>query len=168
MVPDLAAELQIVPGAAPYRYGATYMGALARPVPRTLWPGKPTAADTQLMDRLWPALAAQHVLFTFSFFGEPFWNFGFAGVVAISALFGIAWRTLYEWYQRAPRNRTVIAIYALSWPFLFVYMRGGIGVDYQRQLIAVLPIVVAAFFARRHSPRTARMPQRVAVPATRG
>jgi O-antigen/teichoic acid export membrane protein len=152
MAPDLAAELGIVPHTVQYRYGATLLGDLARPLPRSVWPGKPREAETQLMARLWPGLYRQNVQFTFSIFGEPFWNFGLIGVVIACWLFGLSWRALYSWYQRAPGNRTAIALYALSWPFMFVYMRGGIGLDYQRHVIAVAPILIGLAVIRGHRP----------------
>jgi hypothetical protein len=40
-----------------------------------------------------------------------------------------------------------IGVYAISWPFMFVYLRGGIGVDYQRHAIALLPFIAIAWFA---------------------
>jgi O-antigen/teichoic acid export membrane protein len=154
MAPDLAAELAIVPQTVQYRYGATLLEDLARPVPRSMWPGKPREAEAQLMGRLWPELDQQKVQFTFSVFGEPYWNFGLIGVALASWLFGLGWRALYSWFQRQPDNRTAIALYALSWPFMFVYMRGGIGLDYQRHVIAVAPILIG--LAVMHGRRPAR------------
>ena len=144
MVDDFAAEIETVPSRLPYQHGSTFAEALLRPIPRALWHQKPIAADTQLMETMWPSLSKSHVGFAFSFFGEPYLNFGAAGVLFIAFFFGVAWRALYRWFLRDSRNPTVVALYALNWPFLFVYMRGGLGVDYQRQVIAVLPLIVAS------------------------
>jgi oligosaccharide repeat unit polymerase len=149
MLPDLSVEMGYVPSVIPYQMGSSYLEALTRPIPRALWPDKPQAADTRLMEVLWPSFAAANVGFAFSGFGEPYLNFGFAGVLGFGILFGLACRTLYEWFRRAAHNRIVQVLFALSWPFVFVYMRGGLGVDYQRQVILLAPVVVAWLYARR-------------------
>jgi oligosaccharide repeat unit polymerase len=151
MAPNLAIELQFVPSHIGYRYGTTYAEALSRPVPRALWPKKPKAADTMLMQTIWPSLAASRVGFSFSLFGEPFLNGGFAGVIVVAVAFGVFWRALYVWFCRSASHPLAILIFALSWPFLIVYMRGGLGVDYQRHVIAVLPAVVGFALARRRT-----------------
>lgn len=149
MADGLAVELQFVPNTIDYQFGRTYLEAISRPVPRSLWAEKPRAAETQLMAVIWPQLARASVTFYFSVWGEPYLNFGLLGVIAVSLAFGIFWRSVYAWFRRRPTNRFVIAFYALSWPFIFVYMRGGIGADYQRQAIYLVPVVVAYLFIRR-------------------
>jgi oligosaccharide repeat unit polymerase len=149
MLPDLAVEMNYVPSVIPYKLGSTYLGELTLPIPRALWPDKPQAADTQLMEALWPVLAAAHVGFAYSMFGEPYLNFGFVGVLMFGILFGLACRVLYAWFLRDPHNRVAQVLFALSWPFVFVYMRGGVGVDYQRQVILLAPVVVAWLYARK-------------------
>jgi O-antigen polysaccharide polymerase Wzy len=148
MVANLAIELQAVPSRIPFKHGMTYVQALARPIPRAVWPHKPAASDTELTAVLFPSVARTGGGFSYSFFGEPYLNFGWMGVLVLSALFGAAWRALYVWFRRAPRNPGVIALFAANWPFLAVYMRGGIGVDYQRQLIVVIPLFLALLLAR--------------------
>jgi oligosaccharide repeat unit polymerase len=149
MVDGLAVELQFVPNSINYQMGRTYLEAVSRPVPRALWAEKPRAAETQLMAAIWPQFASAGVGFSFSLFGEPYLNFGLLGAVAVAFAFGVFWRAAYAWFRRAPMNPFVISLYALSWPFLFVYMRGGLGVDYQRQVIYVLPVLLAYLFVRR-------------------
>ena len=158
MVDDLAIELQFVPASLNYQFGNTYLEALVRPVPRALWSGKPIEADSQLMRAIWPRFQAAGIGFAFSFFGEPFLNFGWFGVFILALIFGMLSRTLYAWFRREAWNPAVIAVYALSWPFVFVYMRGGFGGDYQRQLIYVLPVIGALVFAgiKRRRPTDSR------------
>jgi oligosaccharide repeat unit polymerase len=149
MVDGLAVELQFVPNSIDYQMGRTYLEAASRPVPRAIWADKPRAAETQLMAAIWPQFASAGVGFSFSLFGEPYLNFGLFGVIALFLAFGVFWRAAYAWFRRAPMNPFVISLYALSWPFLFVYMRGGLGIDYQRQVIYLLPILLAYLFVRR-------------------
>ncbi|MDA8218108.1 MAG: O-antigen ligase [Dehalococcoidales bacterium] len=152
MAADLAIELQYVPRELNYQYGATYAEALMRPVPRTWWPAKPTAADTQLMAVIWPGFLAQGIGFSFSAFGEPYLNFGIPGVAVFGLAAGAACGALYSWLARNPGSQVAQAVFAVSWPFVFVYMRGGIGVDYQRQLIILVPLLVGYAFAWRKIP----------------
>src|ERR1700682_3259988 len=106
------------------------------------------------MRAIWPEYDRAGVGFSFSLFGEPYLNLGFVGVFIFSMIFGILCRTLYAWFLKSPLNPAAIAIYALSWPFVFVYFRGGIGVDYHRQLIYTVPVLLAIFLAgvRRDTP----------------
>jgi uncharacterized membrane protein (UPF0136 family) len=149
MAPNLAIELRFVPSVVPYQNGTTYLEALTRPVPRSLWHNKPEPGEPKLMNAIWPQFAAAHVGFAFSFFGEPYLNFGLIGVALVSLGFGALFRGLYVWYRREPRNRTAIALFALNWPFMLVYMRGGLSADYQRQAMAVFPLIVLLFVTRR-------------------
>jgi hypothetical protein len=149
MVDGLAVELQFVPSRIDYQMGRTYLEALALPIPRAIWAEKPRAAETQLMAAIWPQFASAGVGFSFSLSGEPYLNFGLFGVVALFFAFGVLWRAAYAWFRRAPMNPFVITFYALSWPFLFVYMRGGLGIDFQRQVIYLLPVLLAYLFVRR-------------------
>ncbi|MEA2511548.1 MAG: hypothetical protein QOJ59_1035 [Thermomicrobiales bacterium] len=148
MVGGLAEEILIVPSRLDYQLGRTYLDDLSRPVPRALWPSKPRSGDEQLMQVLWPDFYRMHIRFYFSMFGEPYLNLGVVGVTFFGIVFGVLWKALYVWFAKDPRNTTVIALYALNWPFVFVYMRGGVGVDYQRQVIVVLPAVMALVIAQ--------------------
>jgi hypothetical protein len=152
MAPDLAIELRYVPSRLDYQLGATYVEALLRPIPRAWWPSKPAAADTELMEVIWPAFYNQQVGFAFSAFGEPYLNFGIAGVAVFGLVAGVICRVLYSWMTRRPGSQVAQAVFAVSWPFVFVYMRGGIGVDYQRQLIILVPLLVGYAFAWRQVP----------------
>lgn len=147
MVDDLAVAIRFIPSQVDYQFGRTYLEALTRPFPRSLWPDKPRPADTILMASIWPGFQQAGVGFAFSLFAEPYLNFGWPGVFIFALAFGVIWRALYSWLVSAAENRTVIAIYALSWPFIFVYMRGGLGVDYHRQAICILPVIAAAVIA---------------------
>jgi O-antigen ligase len=91
--------------------------------------------------------------FAFSVFAEPYLNFGWLGVVVFAALFGAGWRLVYGWYAAHKHNVTVFTVFAMSWPFMIVYMRGGFGVDYHRQVIYIFPIVLASFLATRKVKR---------------
>jgi len=151
MVADLAVAVQYIPQVIPYQLGTTYVEALTRPFPRALWPGKPVAADTKLMDTIWPELHGV-VSFSFSGFSEPYMNLGIPGVAIFGLLFGTLWAALFRWLQRAAKSPFAQAIFAVSLPFLLIYIRGGLGTDYQRQAILLGPILLGVLYARTRSP----------------
>ena len=157
MVDNLAVAAQALNGGSPplsYRGGSTYIEDVTRPVPRAVWSGKPIAAETDMMSQLWPDLYALNIHFTFSMFAEPYLNFGVLGVALTLFAAGVLWRALYTWFRRAPSNPGVMTLYALSFPYLFVYMRGGFGLDYYRQAFAVIPVLLALAYAGRKRRRT--------------
>jgi oligosaccharide repeat unit polymerase len=153
MVDNLAVEVQFVPSTIPHQLGTTYVAELTRAIPHDVWPDKPISSDKQLMKTIWPVFDMGGVGFAFSVFGEPYLNFGLAGTIVFGALFGVFWRALYVWFIKHRRNRTTMALYALTWPFLPVYVRGGIGVDYHRELIYLLPLVCALIICQVRSSR---------------
>jgi oligosaccharide repeat unit polymerase len=157
MVDDLSLEIQAIPSSVPYALGLTYAGDLTRPIPRPLWPDKPHEEDVQLTEAIWPSLA-QFTTFTFSAFGEPYLNFSYVGVIVVLALFGVVWKSFYIWFRKGEDAPAVQAIFAASLPFMVVYMRGGIGTDYHRQLILLVPMVVAIVVSRRRSRAGASVP----------
>lgn len=153
MVDNLAIQLQVVPDDLDYTYGSTYVAALARPVPRQLWAEKPVSADQLLNAAAFPSTSRQGIGFSFSIFGEPYLNAGLLGVALVLAAFGCLYRALYTWFMRSRDNAYAIVAYALSLAYVLVYIRGGIGVDYQRQLIHVGPLLVVYYLHRRHLRR---------------
>lgn len=146
MLDGLAVEMSIVPQSIDYQSGSTYVEALARPIPRAVWPAKPVAAETTLMQAIWPSLAPV-TQFTFSIFGEPYFDGGMFGVVIFGLLFGWFWRYLWLALRRQFDNPIAMALYGASLPFIEVYVRGGVGLDYQRQVIFVAPIIALVMFA---------------------
>jgi len=157
MLSTLAVETQYVPAVMPFQLGGTYLAELLRPIPRALWADRPREGEVYLMQVIFPSLFAANVQFTFSLFGEPYMNWGLFGVLGFCLAFGAAWRALLEWFRRSQANRLTQGVFAASWPFMFVYVRGGLGVDYQRQVIVLLPILVGAWYARRLTRTTAEL-----------
>lgn len=159
MADNLASAVQAIPNDIPYRNGATYIADLARPIPRGWWPGKPRSGDEYLNARLYPNFAAHQVGFAFGFWAEPYLNFGIAGVVILSILAGVALGSLRTLWRRRSCDPLAAASYAVSVPFIVVYMRGSLGTDYQRQVVATLPLILLYVFGRRaERRRTAHLP----------
>jgi oligosaccharide repeat unit polymerase len=151
MIDDLSAELNVVPAVLPWQLGRNYLDAAVQWVPRQIWDNKPRVADNELVHTIDPIDYPPNTTagFSFSIIGEPYLNFGIAGVAAELIIFGMAWRLLYEWFRRDPSNASVAVIYALCWPYLLVYMRGSIGADYYRQLLSVVPALLIVLLVNR-------------------
>jgi hypothetical protein len=159
MARNMAIEVRTVPAGLPYVYGRSYLGALARPVPRQLWPGsKPRSADEELNSALLFRELGIPAGFAFSFFGEPYYNGGVLGVVLVSALVGFGSRRFFEHTFRAgePLRHSTLTLYAASLPMIIVYMRGGLGVDYQRHVFVTLPLLVVLRMARTAAQKRGR------------
>jgi len=115
MAPVLAGALRVVPSDLDYRYGAATLGDLVlRPIPRTVWPGKPKPSRLRVVSTVWPSLAPDGFQPEFSPLLVFYWDFGIAGVFAGMAFFGIACRMLYEWFLRHRTNFAAQMIFAIS------------------------------------------------------
>jgi hypothetical protein len=165
MLDDLAVEMATVPDPNDYQHGSTYVEALTRPVPRAIWPTKPFAAEVTLMGTLWPSLASI-TQFYFSMFGEPYFNGGALGVGIVGVLFGAFWRYLWLALRRQFDSPIAMALYAVSLPFIFVYMRGGVGADYQREVIFTAPILALAVLAATRGPKRTTVARSLDLKAT--
>jgi hypothetical protein len=85
---SLASTVTLVDQAGRFYYGTTYLTALALPVPRPLWPGKPAQNQYQhdISTPLRP-MAENGMISTF--LGEAYANFGLLGIVIVP--FGLAY-----------------------------------------------------------------------------
>jgi hypothetical protein len=115
MAPVLAGALRVVPSGFGYRYGGAFFGDLAlRPIPRPVWPEKPEPSRLRVVETVWPDLAKDGFQPEFSPLLIFYWDFGIAGVFAGMAFFGIACRTLYEWFLLHRANFAAQMIFAIS------------------------------------------------------
>jgi hypothetical protein len=143
MAPVLAGALRVIPSRLHYRYGGAFFGSLAaRPIPRQLWSAKPQPSGRQVVRVTWPELAKSGFSPEFSPLLVFYWDFGLAGVFAGMALFGMACRTLYEWFLRHRTNLAAQTIFAIS---LWLIVSGARNDPVDTIVIAsflVLPIVL--------------------------
>jgi hypothetical protein len=115
MAPVLAGALRVVPSDLGYRFGGATLGDLVlRPIPRSVWPGKPKPSRLRVVRAVWPSLAEDGFQPEFSPLLVFYWDFGIAGVFAGMAFFGIACRALYEWFLRHRANFAAQMIFAIS------------------------------------------------------
>lgn len=92
MFQELAFIIQIVPDTVDYQWGYSYYVQLVNPIPRFLWPGKPTLDTGILMAQIKGAVdpTSGEVYLTNSpgLIGEMYLNFGLLGILVLSAFGG--------------------------------------------------------------------------------
>jgi oligosaccharide repeat unit polymerase len=109
-----------VPSLADYQYGYVYFVQLVNPIPRFLWPGKPSLDAGLLMASMHGALNSDgeaYLTCSPGLIGEMYLNFGTLGIIGLS-LFG-GW--LVKGWD------LILKLYSHSLPALMFYS-GGLGV----------------------------------------
>lgn len=146
MAPALAILLNDLGSNIPLQYGKSYLNLFTKPIPRTLWPGKPIEFDTQMMRILFPTYAASGVGFAFSAISEPLVNFGLIGVVLF--FFGIGILNRFN-LERLTNGRSSISVFLNAWlsGFMFVLIRGNLSVDFQRAVFPLVSGLVVLYFS---------------------
>lgn len=79
--------------------GRSYLAAIFAAVPRSIWPNKPRGPDS-LYAQLFLGQPAEGTAIPVSPEAEMFWNFGFPGVLVLSALYGMLLRSLSSMLAR--------------------------------------------------------------------
>lgn len=120
MFQELLYVIDTVPDKVEYQLGHSYYVQLVNPIPRFLWPGKPTLDTGILLAQMKGAVDPNNgeVYFTNSpgLIGEMYLNFGVLGILGLSAFGG--W--LARGWDRIPRS------HAASLPTM-VFYAGGLG-----------------------------------------
>lgn len=159
MAPVLAGALTAIPGELGYGYGRYTLGDLAtRPIPRQLWSGKPDPPGQKIVQTVWPIAYSYGFDPAFSPVTFLYWDFGIGGVVAGMALFGIAFRALYEWFLGNSRRMEAQLLFAASLWFVVIGARNDPVDTTIQATFVLLPLVwiLAAGFA--HWPFAFRRP----------
>jgi hypothetical protein len=155
MAPALAAALAVIPEKLGYTYGETIFGDLViRPVPRSLWDGKPLPPRERVISTLWPEEYERlHLNPEFSTLLYFYWDFSFIGVAIGLALYGVAARVLYEYFLRNRTNISVQVFYSLAIWFVVIAARDSPVDTFMRAVFILLPAVLIFGLATRSSTR---------------
>lgn len=142
---------QIFPERHPFLgWEIPYLAAI-RPIPRTLWPGKPEGLSLSIED----ALGAEGLTLASSFVGEAYVSFGNTGVFTIGLFFGV----IFAWWSllASPRNSDFgVLVYASGFFAAVISMR-SLFVFTTAVLPTVGAIVVGQFFLQQKQHVTPRL-----------
>jgi oligosaccharide repeat unit polymerase len=149
-----------VPDPVPYEMGRSYLAELCAPVPRFLWPGKPSMDSGILLARVRGEIDKRtgetYLTRSPGILGEMYLNFGLPGLILLSAIGG--W--LVRGWDRIGLR------YASSLPTMVFYLAGlgalyFIGRSFSVQILYPIGFFLAAVYAigftyKSHLPRLSR------------
>ena len=142
-----------VPDDVPLLYGSSYLAIVTLPIPRGIFPEKPTMVDGQV-GRVFFGLDAGVPP---GGVGEAYWNFHIPGVVAVYFLFGVFHAWLARLFLRHGQQPAVIALFASA----MLLFREPSGLSFVQWLMTQVPLLVilvwvgALGFGRGPAPRGA-------------
>lgn len=156
MAPTFAAALAVIPEELPHTYGrVVFEDLVVRPIPRPLWPGKPSPPRADLLSHVWPQEYARgSINAEFSVLLYFYWDFGVAGVLVGLGAYGFAARSLYEYLRKNATSPLVQALYALTVWFVVIALRDSPVDTLIRALFLIAPVVLIFSVAARAARRT--------------
>jgi hypothetical protein len=152
-----------VPAKVDYQYGYDYYVQLMLPIPRFLWPGKPTGGSGYVMAKMTGAVDARGEAtetVDAGLIGEMYLEFGVIGIIGLSVLGG--W--LVKGWDQIPRS------FAHSLPAM-MYFSGGLGTLFilgrnanMTMFLGLLILSVLAWLIRYFNPQAVADANAVAAP----
>ncbi len=146
-----------IPAYEPFMDGETYQDIPAQLVPRILWPGKPSPAQSNSRLAIYLGLVteqtASSVSIAFGFIAEAYANFGFVGVAVLGLVLGWGYKRMSLLGQNAPQFSALglFLILLTAWSFqVEQVMAIWLTSLFQATVVIVgLPLAVRAFLDRR-------------------
>lgn len=147
VMPTLVLALDVTPGILPFQLGGTYQCLLFSPVPRVLYPDKPTSPAGIFTGACAPDYLAEGSSIPPSLMGEFYLNFSWPGVLIGMVLVGMAWKWMWGYLSRSPSCPLRLSVFAVTFAHMFPWLRGesmGPTISY---LILLLPILALSRLA---------------------
>ena len=134
--------------------GRSYIGAVLGVIPRSVWPDKPRGPDS-LYAQLFLHESKEGAAIPVSHEAEIYWNFGVAGVVLLSLLYGAMIRAAYNSFWRRYPSPFAIVFYVV---FITTFQFSTTGIVAFEQSLGLLLIcyLAAGFFTSRSREPVAR------------
>lgn len=149
---QFAAALTLIDASGEFLLGATYMSLLLLPIPRALWPGKPSLGEHVLsiatVDR--PFDSEGRII---TYLGESYINFGAVGLVIMPLLISYFFTRLYRRFQVSPSYSLLRLTYLLLVPASVQMYRDGITSIILFGLIFNTPLIFVWLLTRRRNRR---------------
>lgn len=159
IVVSTASVLRYVPEQIDYLWGRSFVNFFTQPIPRFLWPGKPSSIGLDFFATIWPPGT------TLPFWSLFYLNFGPLGVLLGTAVWGRLSRWIYDLFISDPDNHFAQMQLALYYPFLIhMYGRGGDNFAFIAYglIVVLLPVWVVWWVARKRLSKAASTPATVA------
>lgn len=99
---------------------------LVMPVPRAIWPGKPSGDYIRVIERLYDSVFVGNGLGAAVLnFGEYYLMFGYTGVIVGYFLWGIIYRSVWQWFLKHRTNKLAIVTYAVFFSYIYMIISRG-------------------------------------------
>lgn len=119
---------------------------VTEPVPRVLWPGKPVGSPVKMFSL---EDYGRPTGMSLSLPGTGWFEAGWIGVVAWTALFAWAYGRLYNWFVRSDQSRVKVALFLIMLPISLQTFRDGVLLTVLKtSFFPLLPILLWFLFNR--------------------
>ena len=148
-----------VPDHLPYQMGESYLVALCAPIPRFLWPGKPSLDTGILMAKIRGEVDKRSGEATYTrspgLFGEMYLNFGLAGLIALNFVGGWIVRGWDQISARYSSSLATMIFYVVGLAALFFLGRSFNAQTFYPLIFFVLAVHFLSYIASRSVARPA-------------
>ena len=148
--------------------GRTYLAPATKPVPRSVWAGKPFGGNAQLTEVIFPGLLANGFSRAASAVTEGYLNFGIVGPPFVFLALGFACAALVRWHERRPGRPDATVWFAIWFLGILTLVRTDAQIATTFLGYYLLPLVAIVFVLRRASRVRPHVPPRPSLRSTRG
>lgn len=150
--------VRLVVDEAPMAYGATYLAPATKPIPRSVWPGKPLGGNSRLTEIILPGTLAAGFSRAASAVTEGYLNFGLVGPPVVYVLLGVICAALIRWRTVRPARPDATLLYAVGFVGVLTFVRTDAQIattflGYYLLPLLVIAVVLRSQKARRGQPR---------------
>lgn len=133
---------QVYPDQLPYGYGQEHLNVLLRPVPRSLWPGKPLASWVRNVEARHGWYNEDSAGFSPTLWGVFYAEGGFYGVIICSILWSwfLAW--LYRSFSYFKSDLSIFLVAILLVCMIPIFRSGDLAGDFAIVLMSFWPMFV--------------------------
>ncbi|MEM6522300.1 MAG: O-antigen polymerase [Bacteroidota bacterium] len=120
--------LTAVPDYIPYQNFQFVLETLAMPIPRELWPGKPSGEELKLILQAYErqtGFEEAGIGAAILNFGEAFIAFGWGGLLIVSFIWGLIFRKAWNFFRSNANNIYAIVLFTLFNSFIYVIISRG-------------------------------------------
>lgn len=99
---------------------------LVMPIPRAIWPGKPSGNYIGVIEGLYDVVFVGNGMGAAVLnFGEYYLMFGYTGVIVGYFLWGIIFRSVWQWFLKHRTNKLAIVTYAVFFSYIYMIISRG-------------------------------------------